>query len=259
MFLEIPSKLEQYIDDIKKQMKYINPENKIVLLRVGSSIQNENRKIMYLIYNPFAIDINIDCNFFTNDSEIFKLYPSEFKLRPNTAHAFIAFTSKKEGNVEVDEQQYIMHLRNNIFKKLSKLNNIETYSGYKSTHIFNIESHEYNSDETIYLNEHQNEMMEKLTTSKFDTKKLNIKIDNLEKIDDNYNVVLSITNNDETKNFKSNGYNLKFIDHENIALISIKSELILKSMSKKKFKISFPSKELINFDQNNMKIKLIFI
>ena len=136
MFLEIPIKLEGYVNEIKRQTKLLDGSKNITMLQLGKVDLKDKKKIMYVIYNPFNAIIHVNCNFFTKESKVCKLYPGEFDLLPDRAYAFVAYVTGDEA-VEIDENKILLDLKERInyrignWKEHSKDFNYEPFNIYK--------------------------------------------------------------------------------------------------------------------------------
>ncbi|MBL0701487.1 MAG: hypothetical protein JJV90_00040, partial [Spiroplasma sp.] len=53
MFLEIPIKLEGYVEDIKRHSRLVEGTKIITLIKIGETKLADKTKLMLLIYNPF--------------------------------------------------------------------------------------------------------------------------------------------------------------------------------------------------------------
>ena len=114
MFLEVPIKLEGYISAIKDQTKFINQDsNKITLLQVGKADKEEHTKLMYLLYNPYPVTLTIDLNFFDDVNNLYKMYPTQFQVAPETSYAFVVFVNKYRP-LSINENRLISILKRNI-------------------------------------------------------------------------------------------------------------------------------------------------
>ena len=150
MYLEIPIKLESYVNEIKKQVKNIENVEKLTLLQIGKSNYNDKYKQMYIIYNPFPVVMDINSNFFIN-KKIYKMYPSEFKLYPETAYVFVAFL-EQETNLEINENNLINLFKKQINSRIMRLEKINYTGKYKESLIYNLDEIKIDVENTININ-----------------------------------------------------------------------------------------------------------
>lgn len=284
MFLNIPVKLEMYIDQIKNQTKHLKNQDRITLLKLGETKNPDAVKLLYVIYNPFPTAVKIDCNSFTKESRLYKMYPTEFSVSPDTAAAFVCFvTSGSE--IIFNEEKFLNQMRNSIKTKLIKLDETINHE-YNQSNLIKIEPTEVSFDETILLNEfisaksktdkldsnlefndknlQQNENIELKNIEylqfvpKYD-KLINVILEDISLVADDVDFRLKFENLSDDIHFKMDGFRLKMSDYESKIIIDAKSSFTLKSKTSKitNIKITKNKFNLINYEKLQLKITIL--
>ncbi|MGL5021633.1 MAG: hypothetical protein ACRC5R_06390 [Mycoplasmatales bacterium] len=260
MFLEIPIKLESYVTEIKRQTKYIQNTNKITLLQMGSTKIEDKTKYLILLYNPFPVSIKINCDFFTKESRVCKMYPGEFILHPDSAYALVVYVSGDQ-KVGIDENKFVANLKNNISKRISRLNNNVEEVGFEPHNIYKIQANDFELEKTVnldtYLKNTDNDKFEKY--KKDYSAYVSVLLSKVDVQDRVVKIGVKFSNSLSTSNLELDGYRLKLFDSKKIIHVEVKQKIRLKSQSSKIAYIQLNRIEFDQVDQKNMQFKIVII
>jgi hypothetical protein len=260
MLLEIPIKLESYVNEIKRQTKFINDDSKISLIQMGKTNVDDKTKYLLLMYNPFPSSIKIDCDFFTAESKVCKMYPGEFYLHGQSAYAFVVYVSG-ENTVEIDEDKILGNLRSSISSRLSKLIENDEEQGYEPHNIYKIEANQIDIENTINLESYLEDIKNPIFV-KYSQKHINVVDVYLTEIipEDGYvKIGVKFTNNSDNVDLELNGYRLKIFDSMKIMHIEIKQVIKLKHKTSKITYIHLNKIEFEQIENKDMQFKIVII
>ncbi len=255
MYLQIPVKLERYIDEIKRQTNRFVDEKKLTLLQIGKSKSGDSYKMMMLMYNPYSNPIHITPNLFTSENSIYKMYPNEFKIGADTISAFVLFTSK-DRKISINEQELLTSIKSDIENLLEQFKDYNNDQAIEVHHLFKIDPTDFESDQTVVLSEGNlsldNETV-KFTNS--DDECVRINFNEIIEEETSTAIELQIINSDENRNIQINGINLKLSDGVRKMHIVTDQKMIIKAASSKKIRIFVNKIEFGLIDANNMEMK----
>lgn len=260
MLLEIPIKLESYVNEIKRQTRFINDDSKISLIQMGKTNVDDKTKYLFLMYNPFPSSIKVDCDFFTAESKVCKMYPGEFFLHGQSAYAFVVYTTGPDP-VSIDEEKIVANLRNNIASRLSKLIKTDDEQGYEPHNIYKIEANQIDIENTVNLEAYLDELKSP-TYVKYTQKYINVVDVYLTEIipEDGYvKIGVKFTNNSEDVDLELSGYRLKIFDSMKIMHIEIKQPINLKHKTSKITYIHLNKIEFEQIENKDMQFKIVII
>ncbi len=258
MYLEIPLKLEHFVEAIKKQSKYIDPDSdKITLLQVGKASGEEHIKLMYLIFNPHITPINVSLNLFNDVKYLYKMYPSEFVVLPNTIAAFVVYSSK-DMQLSINEDFLQLYFKRNIDNRLMRMKNISFTGKYKNSLIYNINDAQVSVDKTIMIDKKTlDEVIEyKAYNPQHDL--LQINLETINKTTSQYQFVYKMIN-DTDQNIFIKRIKMKIYDKDKKYYININQKINFKQHSSKKITISVSKDDISNIDFQQMQIKISVI
>lgn len=261
MYLEVPLKLESYIESIKNQTQFIDQKtDRITLLQIGKSKKPEHTKLMYLMYNPFPITLHIDLNFFTDLHNLYKMYPAEFDVAPGTCFAFVMYVNQ-DCCLNVNEENFTNKLKHQINTRIMRMQNANFKGKYRNSLIFSIQDPEVEIDKTILLNKAEQEEMKKELSQEFidfDPQfidKMNIELVNL-KTQDNDLVFKFKFSNMSDFNFIVKKVKIKIFDEKQQFLVSLDEQIKFKAHSSKEISVFVKKEELRNIDLTQMQVKI---
>ncbi len=255
MYLQIPVKLERYIDEIKSQTKRLTDKKKLTLLQIGKSKTNETYKLMMLIYNPYSNPIHITPNLFASENSIYKMYPSEFKIGADTVSAFVLFTTK-DVKVNINEEQLLSNIKSEIETSLNRHKLFDTNFEQIEVHqVLKVDPLDFQLDKTINLNENINMDAETIKFTITEEKNIDISFSGIIETNSSSALELNITNKDLTRNILVNGLNLKLSDKMHKMHIAIEQPIMLKAASSKKVRIYVNKLELSLIDKDKLEMK----
>ena len=259
MYLEIPIKLESYVNEIKKQVKNIEKESKLTLLQIGKSNYNDKYKLMYILYNPFPVVLDINPNFFSNQ-KVYKMYPSEFKLYPETAYAFVVFL-EQEMILEINEKNLTNIYKQQINSRIMRLEKINYEGKYKESLIYNLDEIKVDVEKTINLNSNEkiNNIIQEDNFIEFKQTMINdldFVLDDLN-FEENEVIFTIELINKGNKNIEFFHAKIKISDDKRKYFVDINENIKLKANTKKNIKIAIDKKELIlNFEKIKVKVNI---
>lgn len=263
MYLNIPTKLEIYFNQIKEHTKYIHAKDKFTLIKLGETKNTESMKLMYMIYNPFPTSIKIDCNSFTKDSYIYKMYPTEFTLNSDTVCAFVCFVSQGN-NIKFDEHNFLTNIRQMINTKLNRLNDLEI-SEFKRNNFIKIEPQAIDFEQTVLLNSYLNDMEDLSSESsliKFNSEyddQVDVLFEEYQVKEDSIDFVIKFKNKSDKLNFMIQSFRLKIYDKDTKIIIDVKSEFQLKALSLKNTTLQIPKEKVAMIDLEKLKLKITIL
>lgn len=264
MYLEVPIKLENYVQEIKKQTQYIDQEtDRITLLQIGKSAKNDHVKLMYLMYNPFPITLNIDLNFFQDLSNLYKIYPANFSVAPGTCFAFVVYANK-DRNLNIDEQRFIKHLQQHINSRIMRMQNADFKGKYKNSLIFSIQEPEIAIDQTIQLNKEDQEILRKQMTQQFIDfspeylNKIDIQLLKLQEEQDDFIFKFKFSNLSEL-NLIIKRIKIKIFDETKKFYINLTEPIKFKAHTSKDISVYVKKEELHDIDLHNIQVKISLI
>lgn len=260
MFLEVPIKLEGYISAIKDQTKFINQDsNKITLLQVGRADKEEHTKLMYLLYNPYPVTLTIDLNFFDDVNNLYKMYPTQFQVAPETSYAFVVFVNKYRP-LSINENRLISILKRNIDSRIMRMNNTSYQGKYKNSLIYNIERPHLEIDKTMLLNKKHSNNPENEVIEFNSSYNEYIKIDLIKLTDDQENYIFKFKfSNDSNLNFKVKRLKFKLFDDVKKFYVNINEEVEFKNHSSKEITIYINKMELKDVDVRDLQVKISLV
>ncbi len=255
MYLQVPVKLERYIDEIKSQTKRLTDRKKVTLLQIGKSKTNETYKIMMLVYNPYSNPIHITPNLFTSEHSIYKMYPSEFKIGADTVSAFVLFTTK-DVKISINEEQLLNNIKSEIETVLRQSNYYENTMEQIEVHqVLKINPLELQLDQTINLGESIDKQFDTITFTSKEEQYVSIAFNDIIETEKASAIELNIINKDEIRNILINGLNLKLSDRVHKMHIAIEQPIMLKAASSKNVRIYVNKIELSLINRENLEIK----
>ncbi len=260
MYLNIPVKLESYVSVIKEQTRFLKDDDKITLLKLGTTKSDDTFKLMYLIYNPFPITMHFDCNSFSPVGKIYKIYPSNLAISPKTAYAFVAFVSNCE-EITLNEDVIVKGLRQNISGRVQKLNsNFE--NEFEESRMFEVDPASVEVDKTVMLNpknkSNEDDYIYTKYTPKFEEYVI-VSLDSVDTFDNELKLNVKFQNKHEDLNFEMNGFRLKMEDYSSKIIINAKEKFNVKSQTTKIVSVYVNYKEFEKINLENMKIKITII
>lgn len=260
MFLEVPIKLEGYINAIKEQTKFIQQEsNRITLLQVGKSQQEEHTKLMYILYNPYPVTLTIDLNFFDDVNNLYKMYPTQFQVAPETSFAFVVFVNKYRP-LAINERRLISILKRNIDGRIMRMNNTSYQGKYQNSLIYNIDEPRLEIDKTMLLNKKHTNKPEDEIVEFNSTYNEFIKIDLLKLTDDSENYIFKFKFlNESNFNFKVKRLKFKLFDDIKKFYVNINEEVVFKNHSSKEITIYINKAELKDVDVRDLQVKISLV
>ncbi len=256
MYLQVPVKLERYIDEIKRQTNRFVDEKKLTLLQIGKSKSGDTYKVMMLMYNPYSNPIHITPNLFASGDSIYKMYPNEFKIGADTISAFVLFTSK-DANISINEQELLTSIKSDIENMLQKFDNRNGEEQIEVHHIFKVDPTDFETDKTVVLSKNDIDLAG-LETVKFtnnDDQFIHVGFNDIIENEKSTAIELQITNSDETRNIKISGINLKLTDGIRKMHIASDQEMVIKAASSKKVRIFVNKLEFGLIDSTKMEMK----
>lgn len=259
MYLEVPIKLENYVTSIKQQTQYIkNDCHCLTLLQVGKANKDEHVKLMYLLYNPYPATIKVDLNLFNDINNLYKMYPGEFNISPNTCYAFVVY-AHNDCVLSINESNLVNYLKRCIDHRLIKLNNIDFSGKYKNSLIYTIDDPKIDIDQTVLLN-HTQSLMEPQVQEfiPFDVKYLSdmqMELESLTGVGDSYQFIFKFTNI-SSNNFIVNRIRIKLFDANKKFYVNIKEQVKFKQHSSKTINVFIPVSELHDVDVSKLDIKI---
>ncbi len=259
MFLEIPIKLEGYVDQIKKQSQKLDGSDKLTLLRLGKTTTNTSDKLMYIMYNPYPTTFYVDANFFTKKSKIFKIYPDCFNIEPRSAIAFVAFVENVD-EIAIDEKRIVNTFRESLDMRLLSLLEFSHNYKRKPEDLLKIESSEVTSSETMYIN--PDELLREIEEIQYHEKfqsDIEVVLDNINVEDRKVKFNIKFINTLYNKDVKISKYRIKIYDDIKKLYITVDEKFTIKHSSSK---ISTVNINKIEFDQidiakMNMKVTIM--
>lgn len=259
MYLEVPVKLESYVSAIKQQTQYLNTDcDCITLLQVGKANKDEHTKLMYLIYNPYPINLHVDLNLFNDINNLYKMYPGEFSVSPNTCYAFVVYVNS-DSILSINERSLINHLKRNVDHKLINLLDYDFSGKYKNSLIYSIEDPQHEIDQTVVLPSTnrvmQPEVQEFINFSSQYLDEMQMELDNLSMQDDCYKFCFKFTNHNE-HNFIVSRIRLKLFNDQKKFYVNIKEQVKFKAYSSKVVSVFIPTNELHDVDVTTLEIKI---
>lgn len=260
MFLEIPVKLEGYVDEIKSKAVGLDKQRRMKLVQVGKTSTTKSTKLMYLIYNPYPKTLYVDPNLFTPDSGIYKLYPSNFEVPSNTAFAFIAFVENTL-EINVDIVKFTNELKNDITIKLNSLTDYKP-SRTRFEDIIKIEADDIHIGQTVYIDESEIERILNPMVTTYQEEyedMIDISLKQVTQEGSMLNLLISFNNTNPTENFKIEKFRLKLSDGSKKMYIPVNDAFILKALASKdtEIKIAQTSFELLDAEKLEMKINIL--
>ncbi len=260
MYLNIPVKLENYVSVIKDQTRFIKSHDKITLLKLGTTTDEETSKLMYLIYNPFPITMTFDCNSFLPLGRVYKTYPASIKVSPKTAYAFIAFVSGID-EITLNESNILDSLRINISSRVLKLNKPEV-NDFEETRMHEIDIDQIDINQTMKLDSFIPQPEEEINyinyTTKYDSD-IVVALDSYDHVDDRIKLNVKFENRSVNTNLKMRGFRLKMEDVASKVIISAREEFSVKARSTKIVSVYINSSQFDNVKLENMKLKITII
>lgn len=257
MYLQIPVKLENYINEIKRKAAQIDEGNCFSLLRVGSSNSEQSQKLVYIIYNPFVRSFSVDPNFFTKSSKIFKMYPSQFELKSNSAAAFVVFVENTH-EIFINEQKIISEMKQKINSNLRDLNEKST----KVENILNIELNDVDFSNTMYLNPESvidivdENVVDYVTRYQED---IEITLNQITSLDGRVCLDIQFFNKNSDVDIRIHKYRLKLFDLEKKLYVNVVNDFIIKRNSHKISKVYLNKIEFNQIDTANLQLKVTLI
>ncbi len=255
MYLQVPVKLERYIDEIKRQTNRFVDEKKLTLLQIGKSKSGETYKVMMLMYNPYSNPIHITPNIFASDDSIYKMYPNEFKIGADTISAFVLFTSK-DAHISINEQELLSSIKSDIENILQKFED-STEEQIEVHHIFKVDPTDFETDKTVVLTKKEIDTSS-LETVKFtnnDDQFIRVGFNEIIENEKSTAIELQISNSDEERNIKIGGINLKLSDGVRKMHIASDQGMVIKAASSKKVRIYVNKIEFGLIDASKMEMK----
>ncbi len=256
MYLQVPVKLERYIDDIKRQTNKFVDEKKLTLLQIGKSKSGETYKIMMLMYNPYSNPIHITPNLFASDSSIYKMYPNEFKIGADTISAFVLFTTK-DVTISINEQELLSSIKSDIENMLLRLEKNDNDNQIEVHQVFKIDPSHFEADQTMVL-EHSNLNIDEIDSVKFtnnDEQYINVEFIQISDNEKNTAIEIQVTNTDSKRNIEISGINLKIADGTRKMHIATNQKMLIKASSSKKMRIYVNKLEFSLIEQEKMEMK----
>ncbi len=261
MFLQIPVKLERYINEIKKNAVRFKGASQISLLPIGKTKNGETYKLMFMIYNPYQEAIRITPNFFLSANKIYKMYPSEFELGADTVSAFVLFLTE-DVKVHINELELISNIKGEINSLLENSKYMESETKQVEIHqVLKIDPLEVDVDHTISLDaiNLNNFEVETVDFKTSDNEFINTELIKIIKEEKSNALELSVANNCSEYNFKIKGVSLKLDDGEHKLHVTADEALVLKAQSKKNIRIYVNKIEFGLLNQEKMKIKVTIL
>lgn len=259
MYLQIPVKLERYIEQIKRQTNRFIDEKKLTLLQIGKSKNGDTYKIMMLLYNPYNNPIHITPNLFSSNDAIYKMYPNEFKIGADTVSAFVLFTSK-DSKIKINELELLTSIKSDIETILEKYNKDDAEQ-IEVHHYFQVNPTDFESDKTIALSNLKIEPngLETISYTNEHDDELVVKFSEIIEKDNTCAIELDISNSNDKQNIKIKGMNLKLSDGEHKMHISSDEQLVIKAQSSKRIRVYVNKIEfsLIKREQMQMKATIL--
>ncbi len=256
MFLEIPIKLEGYVEDIKRHSRLVEGTKIITLIKIGETKLADKTKLMLLIYNPFDKKIDINCDFFTKNSCVYKLYPGEFSVLPNHAYAFVAYVSK-ENIVAIDEVKLIANMKMKISTRISSWYDYTQENNYEPHNIYKIIPNNIEIDKTINLNDLMvSDAPKFIDYTKEHMNNVTITIDKIEEKDKIINIGIKFINESEILNLKINGFKLKIFDNSKIIHIDVSNKFSLTARTTKMIFIQLNKIEFAQINKEKIRFKI---
>ena len=255
MYLEIPKKLEGYTNDLKKQTKFINQKKqKIILIQIAKSESNDQIKSLYMIYNPFPMDLSINQNSFINSENLYKMYPSQFVVSPNTAHAFVAFIAHDE-ILQMDEKIFLIILKSSLNSRINRMRKLDMREKYQESLIFQINPKSIELSNTMKLDA----LLPQHKSKDLLSNDVSVKLEQLLEDKVNYILKLKFVNNSDLKNVEIKKIKMKLFDTKHKFFINLNQYFQIKPMSTKNMTIFIDKKELseVIFEDLEIKISLI--
>ncbi len=260
MYLNIPVKLESYVSVIKNQTRFIANQNKLTLLKLGTTKGADSSKLMYLIYNPYPISMVFDCNSFLPKGEVFKTYPSVIEVSPKTAYAFVLFVSKVD-EIALNEELLLNQLRANISARIQKLNVVRE-NEFEESRLFDINPEAIEINKTINLNSVSKQLDVEETFIKYKAAHeslVHVTLDSVETLDHEVKLNIKFENIDEYLNLEMAGFRLKMEDFYSKVIISAKESFTVKSKTTKIISVVIKEQEFDKIDLEYMKVKITII
>ncbi len=255
MYLQVPIKLERYINEIKSQTKMLMDKKKVTLLQIGKSEKNTTYKLMMLIYNPYNNPIHITANLFTSENSIYKMYPSEFKIGADTVSAFVLFTTK-DVKVNINEEQLLSNIKSEIETILNKSELVKEEMEQIEVHqVLKVDPLDFELDKTINLSEDIYLDVETVKFTSIEEKNIIINYTGIIETKTSSAIELSIVNKDVTKNILIQGINLKLSDRVHKMHIAVEQPILLKAASSKNVKIYVNKLEMSLIDKDRLEMK----
>lgn len=264
MRINIPTKLEKYKEHIKKSSYKIAFSNDIRMMRIGNSDKENNFKQLYICYNPYNVDINLDINHFDMSKYVYKIYPKNITIPAKEISTFLLFTSKN--NVVSIDNEVVLHSMKQKIKKI--LSDIEIKSNQNQDIVITIDDKDYNSDSTMLLDEQIKE--NDIENIDLDGKKINSKnvsdllnksdIDiELEKIsttDKVYKFDISIKNKSQIDKYNIEKIYLNAYDKNKKEVFNLNSEFNIKPNTSINLSFEIEKEKFKDFIIKDLKIKV---
>lgn len=261
MYLNIPVKLESYVSVIKEQTKFISNEHKLTLLKLGTTKGNDSSKLMYLIYNPFPISMMFDCNSFLPSGDIFKTYPANIVVSPQTAYAFVAFVNNTQ-EINLNEALILSQLRKNISSRILKLG-VTRDNEFEESRMYEVDPQTIEVNKTINLEQFSTDkVVNDIDYTKYTSKYESLIIVSLDSVDtlvDEVKLNIKFENIDQLINLEMSGFRLKMEDSSSKIIINAKESFNVKATTKKIVSVIIKDKEFDRINLEEMKIKITII
>ncbi len=259
MYLQVPVKLERYINEIKRSATRFNGMSQIALLSIGKSKNGETYKQMFMIYNPYQEKIKITPNFFTSSNKVYKMYPSEFELGADTISAFVLFMSE-DVNITINENELLSNIRGEITEQLnlSKFHNIDSEQ-VEIHRVHKIEPINVEFDKTMDLKELMTTNVSTVNFKNSDREMMDITLNDIVNTEISSAIEIIINNKSENYNYRIKGINLKIDDGDYKIHVSVEENIVIKALTQKKMRIDVNKLEFSLIDQEKMQIKVTIL
>ena len=181
------------------------------------------------------------------------MYPSEFKLYPETAYAFVVFL-EQEMILEINEKNLTNIYKQQINSRIMRLEKINYEGKYKESLIYNLDEIKVDVEKTINLNSNEkiNNIIQEDNFIEFKQTMINdldFVLDDLN-FEENEVIFTIELINKGNKNIEFFHAKIKISDDKRKYFVDINENIKLKANTKKNIKIAIDKKELIlNFEK----------
>ncbi len=259
MFLQVPIKLERYINEIKRNSIRFNGVNQIALLPIGKTKTGETFKQMFMIYNPYQEAIRITPNFFLSSNKIYKMYPSEFELGADTVSAFVLFITE-DVKVHINDAELLSNLKGEISTLLENSKHYGSETEQVEIHrVHKFDPVDFAEDKTISLEQFA---VKEIKTENFkvsDQKFIDTKLSKIITEETRDAIEIIIENKKVDTNFAIKGISLKLFDDEHKIHVTANEAITLKAASKKAIRIYVNKLEFSLLNQEKMQMKVTIL